>query len=84
MLWAPQNPGNACPAPDLCLHLAKLMDNRDSSTMPLSRKSAKLGAESGFRTAHTGLLGKEGCCGNIRTLLVEVTAQMAYEHEKPV
>ena len=42
MLWAPQDPGNVCSAPNSCLHLAELEDNRAPSPMPPSMKSARL------------------------------------------
>lgn len=72
------------PAPDLCFCLAELEDNRDPSLTPPARKSARPGAVPGLRMAPVHFLSKESWCGSIRTVPVEVTAQMAYEHEKPV
>lgn len=46
MLWAPQDPGNVCPAPDSCFHPADLEDDRAPSPMPPSVKSARLGTVS--------------------------------------
>lgn len=76
MLQFPQDPRKALPAPGLHLRLAEQEDNRDLSPTPPSRKWAECVVASGL-WKHMPLPEQAELTWQPRTLLVEVTAQMA-------